>query len=158
MTTYQMTATRATITVHASQERAFRAFTEEYDRWWPAEHHLGKDDFAEVVVEPHAGGRWFERAADGTECDWGQVLVHEPFTRVVFGWHINGDWAYDPDPAHASEVEVTFVPEGADRTRVELTHGKFERHAVKPESVRDGVSTDNGWQGGLRRFAAYVNG
>lgn len=158
MTTYQTAeAVQRVITVDVGQERAFRAYTEEFGAWWPKEHHIAETDLADVVVEPRAGGRWFERSVTGAECDWGRVLAYEPFARVVFGWHLDGDWAFDPDPAHASEAELRFVPEGPDRTRVELVHRHFERHGAGAESVRGGVSSSQGYDYCLRLFTEYVN-
>ena len=56
------------------------------------------------------------------------------------------------DPARASEVEVRFVPEGEDRTRVVLEHRGLDRHGAGWERVRDGVDTDQGWPLYLARF------
>ncbi len=35
---------------------------------------------------------------------------------------MSADWTYEPDPDRASEIEVTFLPEGRDRTRVVYEH------------------------------------
>lgn len=39
------------------------------------DYHLGEAEYAEAVIEPREGGRWFERSTDGSECDWGRLLV-----------------------------------------------------------------------------------
>ncbi len=144
---------RKTITVACSREHAFKTYTEAFDSWWPREHHLGDADLAEAVIEPREGGRWYERTVDGAECQWGEVLVWEPPARVVLSWRIDGNWKVDPDPAHASEIEVRFVEEGPRSTRVELEHRAFERHGETAAKVRDGVSTDGGHGGLLKLFA-----
>jgi hypothetical protein len=46
-------------------------FTGEFTAWWPHQHHIGRADVAEIVLEPHEGGRWYERGVDGSECGWG---------------------------------------------------------------------------------------
>jgi uncharacterized protein YndB with AHSA1/START domain len=145
-------AIRKTITVQASQERAFRVFTEQFNTWWPREHHIGKADLAEAIIEPKVGGRYYERGVDGSECDWGQVLAYDPHDRLVLSWGLQGDWSYDPDPAKASEIEVRFIPEGPDRTRVELEHRHIERHDA-PEDVVKGVDSPGGWAGLLVLYA-----
>jgi uncharacterized protein YndB with AHSA1/START domain len=87
---------RKSIFVNVSPERAFRVFTIGMGRWWRPDHHIASTPFAEIVVEPRAGGRWFERDKDGAECEWGKILAWEPPARVVFGWQLNQDWKYDP--------------------------------------------------------------
>src|SRR5207244_11264374 len=120
---------RRTITVEAPKELAFAVFTEGMSTSWLLDtHHIGEQPAEEVMVEPRSGGRWYERAADGTECEWGRVIEWEPPERVVFGWHLGPGWKYDPDESKASEVEVRFVAEGPTTTRVELEHRGFERH------------------------------
>lgn len=147
-----------TVTVAASQERAFQVYTEGFGTWWPREHHIGTAEMATCRFEPEPGGRWYETGVDGTECDWGRVLVWEPPDRIVHTWQLQGDWGYDPDPAKASEVEVRFVPEGPSRTRVELEHRHFDRHGAGAESVRTGVSSPKGYDYCLGRFVAAVEG
>ncbi|QRP43865.1 SRPBCC family protein [Amycolatopsis sp. FDAARGOS 1241] len=145
---------RKSITVACSRAHAFKVYTEGFDSWWPREHHLGEAALAEAVLEPREGGRWFERLVDGSECGWGRVLAWEPPGRVVLSWHIDGDWKVDPDPAHASEIEVLFTEEGPGTTRVEIEHREFERHGATAQQVYDGVDTEGGWTGLLKIFAA----
>ena len=143
-----------TITVATSRDRAFEVFTEQIGTWWPKEYSIGDTDMADFVVEPRVGGRWYEVGVDGAECDTGRVLVYEPPERVVFAWHINGEWQFDPDPEHASEVEVRFVAEGPASTRVELEHRQFERHGDGAASVHGAVGDTSGWNYCLGKFAA----
>jgi uncharacterized protein YndB with AHSA1/START domain len=154
MTRPTLPPVRQTILVNASQERAFHVFTAKYGTWTPPDHHLGPAALETVTIEPRVGGRWYERGVDGTECDWGEVLTWEPPHRVVLAWKINGEWKYDPDVSRASEVEVRFIVEGPNRTRVELEHRAFERHGSGAESVQRGVGSPEGWAGIILRFVA----
>lgn len=138
-------AVRQTITVAATPERAFKVFTEELVAWWPKEYSIAEHGMADFVVEPKDGGRWYEVGADGTECDTGRVTVYDPPHRLILAWHLDADFQYDPDPEHASEVEVRFIADGSDRTRVELEHRHFERHGVGAEAVRSAVTDRGGW-------------
>jgi uncharacterized protein YndB with AHSA1/START domain len=144
------------LSVNLPVERVFDVFTQNMTAWWPATHHIAKQPFAEITVEPRAGGRWFERAADGSECDWGRVLAWEPPNRVVFSWHLQADWSFDPNPEKASEVEIRFLADGADKTRLELEHRKLERHGESWERVRTGVDSPGGWTLILETFAKAV--
>jgi uncharacterized protein YndB with AHSA1/START domain len=144
---------RKSIVVNAPIAHAFKVFTERFDAWWPRTHHIGKIESFTAILEPREGGRWFERGADGSECDWGRVLVYSPPTRVALSWHLNGDYGYDPDPSKASRVEVTFHDEGGGKTRVELVHSQFERHGEGAQKVRESVGGRGGWPLILDRFA-----
>jgi uncharacterized protein YndB with AHSA1/START domain len=148
---------RKTITVAAGQERAFEVYTAGFGSWWPKEHHIGAADMATGTFEPKVGGRWYETGVDGSECDWGQVLVWEPPHRLVHTWQLQGDWEYDADLAHASEVEILFIAEGPNTTRVELTHSHFERHGEGADRVRDGVSDPQGYDYCLANYVAAVH-
>ena len=123
---------RKTVSVKAAPERAFRVFTADMTRWWHPDHHLGKSPLKSAVVEPRAGGRWYEIDEDGTECNWGKVLVWEPPARVVFAWQLTAEWKYDPE--FITEIEVRFIPDGTE-TRGELEHRHIERYAERAEAV-----------------------
>jgi len=135
-------------------ERAFAVFTGSIDSWWPHQFHIGAVDVAEVVLEPRVGGRWYERGVDGSECDWGRVLVWEPPHRLVFTWQINGSWRFDPDPAHASEIEAVFRPDGAGSV-VEVEHRLFER-LDGGQAINDAINGGGGWALLLDGFATTV--
>jgi uncharacterized protein YndB with AHSA1/START domain len=85
----QETSVRTQIVVAAPVERAFRVFTEQFDRIKPREHNMLRVDIAETVFEPHVGGHVYDRGVDGSECRWARVLVYEPPHRVVISWDIN---------------------------------------------------------------------
>jgi uncharacterized protein YndB with AHSA1/START domain len=146
MTTQQLeTSVSTSAVVDAPIERAFKVFTEGMSSWWPASHHIIEAELAGMEFEPRAGGRIVDRGVDGSECAWARVLVYEPPHRVVFSWDITTSWKPEVDPSKCSEVEVRFIAEGPDRTRVELEHRALERHGDGWESMRDGVGSPGGW-------------
>ena len=147
------TAVRTEVVVEAPIERAFSVFTEGIGSWWRADHHILEGELAEMVFEPRVGGHVFDRGADGSECRWARVLAYEPPKRVVISWDINPQWQLESDHERTSEVEVRFVPEGADRTRVTLEHRNLDRHGEGWEGMRDAVGSPEGWSEGLRGFA-----
>jgi uncharacterized protein YndB with AHSA1/START domain len=148
-----MDSVRKQIVVDASQARAFRVFTEEHGAWWPlATHHIGASPPETAVIEPRVGGRWFERAADGTECPWGKVLVWDPPGRIVLAWQTGADWKHDPDLI--TEVEVRFVALGPAQTRVELEHRHLDRFGEAAANMRAAFDSDGGWNGMLTLFGA----
>ena len=147
------TSVYTTVTVDAPIADAFSVFTEGIGTWMPPEYNMLKVPIAKRVFEPFAGGRVYDRGTDGSECHWGQVLVYEPPTRVVIGWKISPQWQVEADPIKMSEVDVRFVAEGPNRTRVELEHRHIDRHGDGWESERDALGADGGWPGCIRRFA-----
>jgi uncharacterized protein YndB with AHSA1/START domain len=153
----QDTSVHTQIVVNVGAERAFRLFTERFDRIKPREHNMLGVDIAESVFEPRVGGRVYDRGVDGSECQWGRVLAYEPPARIVFTWEISPLWQIEPDPDKRSEVAVRFVEDAPDRTRVELEHRHLDRHGEGWDGLRAGVAADGGWPLYLQRFAAAVN-
>lgn len=143
---------RKQIVVAASVERAFRVFTEQFDQIKPRDHNLLGVDIAETVFEPRVGGHVYDRGVDGTTCRWARVLAYEPPHRLVISWDISPRWQIERDPARTSEVEVRFVSEAADRTRVELEHRHLDRHGEGWEAEREAVDSEGGWPLYLQRF------
>jgi len=147
------TSVQTSIVVEAPIERAFSVFTDGIGSWWPADHHILQAELAEMVFEPREGGHVYDRGADGSECRWARVLAYEPPSRVVISWDIDTHWQLETDPEKTSEVEVRFVAETADRTRVELEHRRLEHHGEGWEQMRDAVGSPGGWSRGLGQFA-----
>ena len=150
------TSIRHDVVVEAPIERAFSVFTEGFGRFKPREHNLLAVDIAETVFEPRVGGHIYDRGIDGSECRWARVLAYEPPERVVFSWDIGPTWQIESDPERTSEVEVRFVAESPQRTRVELEHRNLDRHGPGWEGVRAGVDSSDGWPLYLRRFAGVA--
>jgi uncharacterized protein YndB with AHSA1/START domain len=159
MTTHaQATSVRTQIVVGAPIERAFQVFVDDFDRIKPREHNLLAVDIAETVFEPRAGGHIYDRGVDGSECRWARVLAYEPPDRLVFTWDLSVEWRPEADLERTSEVEVRFIAEAADRTRLELEHRNLERHGQGWEGMRAGVAAPEGWPLYLQRFAALLEG
>jgi len=154
---------RKSVRVEAPIERAFSVFVEQMETWWPATHHIGKTPFVAIFVEPRAGGRWYERNANGEQCDWGTVLAWDPPHRVTFSWHVGPghdqpDWVRDPDLAKASEVEIRFTAQGPSTTLVELEHSKLERHGEGYQKLREIFDGPGAWGDILALYAKAVEG
>lgn len=147
---------RASITVDAPPESAFEAFTAELGRWWPLAYTYAQAELDTAVIEPKAGGPWFERDRAGQETAWGEVRAWEPPSRLVLSFAVSPDRAPEPEE-RASEVEIRFLPEGSG-TRIELEHRDFERHGEGAGRLRDGLVSPGGWPLILADFARYLRG
>lgn len=156
MSVAQNAAVRREVVVNTPIDLAFTAFVERFGDFKPPEHNLLGAPIAETRFEPYVGGHIYDRAADGSECRWARVLAYEPPDRVVFSWDIGPSWQLEADVANSSEVEVRFVAETPDRTRLELEHRHLDRHGPGWESLRDGVGDDAGWPLYLSRYADIV--
>ncbi|MEY2934848.1 MAG: hypothetical protein RL033_5597 [Pseudomonadota bacterium] len=141
-------------TVNTPIEHAFEVFTKRFNAWWPRSHKIGKGELQTAVLEQREGGRWYEIAVDGSECEWGVVLAYAPPARVALSWHIDPNFKYNPDPAQASRIDVTFHAESAQRTRVEFVHSALDRHGEGWERLREGISSPGGWPTMLDLFTA----
>jgi uncharacterized protein YndB with AHSA1/START domain len=152
----QATSVRAEIVVDVPVEHAFRVFTEDFGSFKPPEHNLLGVEIAETVFEPREGGHLYDRGVDGSECRWARVLVYEPPNRVVISWDISPQWQIETNLEKTSEVEVRFVSEAPERTRVELEHRNLERHGEGWNQERDAVGGQGGWPLYLQRYAELL--
>jgi uncharacterized protein YndB with AHSA1/START domain len=135
---------KKSMNVQAPQQVAWRVFTEKMGKWWPlAAYKIGKVNAVDAIVEPRVGGRWYELGEDGSTCQWGSVLVWEPPSRLVLSYDITADWQYDP--ALKTELEIRFIAESADRTRVELEHRCLDRYGAHRDQMRRIFDTEGDW-------------
>jgi uncharacterized protein YndB with AHSA1/START domain len=150
--TFDPNSIRKVITVSAPQSVAWRVFTAGMSSWWPLAHYkIGSAKAIAAVVEPFTGGRWYEEGEDGSTCDWGKVLAWEPTSRLLLTWDINADWKHDPELG--TEIEIRFVIEDDNRTRVELEHRRLDRYGARRDEMRTVFDKSGDWGRLLARFA-----
>lgn len=126
---------RKTITVPAPAGEAFRIYVEQALEWIPAGHSFLRDPQF-MAMEPWAGGRFYERGADGAEITRGTILDWSPPHRLVVTWRIGPDWQPVFDDERASVIEVDFIPAGSDVTEVALTYTQLHRHGEMAAVIR----------------------
>ena len=125
-------------------ERAFELFTAGIGKWWPlATHSVGEEQAETCFFEGWVGGRIVEVLKDGSQSEWGRVLVWEPFHKVIFNWYPGRS------PDTTQEVTVTFS-ESPDGTLVELVHAGWESLGAVGQARRDGYVT--GWDLVLAKY------
>jgi uncharacterized protein YndB with AHSA1/START domain len=141
------------VEVKCAPAKAFTLFSSRMADWWPRGKTVGKQPHAEVVMEPHVDGRWFERDADGNETQWGKVLAWEPPRRLLLGWQLGPDWQYDPE--FLTELELTFVELPSGGTGVTLEHRDLERFGALADKRRSELN--GGWPTRIADFAAFAD-
>jgi hypothetical protein len=155
--TISIAPVRKSVVVEATPARAFEFFTTQIDKWWPRTHGIGASPIRQTVIEPFVGGRWYTKHEGGEEATVGHVRVWQPGERFVVGWEINANWKPEARVAFASVVDVKFIAETPQRTRVELEHRDFEKMEDGGDKMRGAV--DGGWVGILALYAsAYTKG
>ena len=130
---------RKTLRVKAGRQKAFDTFVA-MGGWWMKSHSLHPAGQKDVIIEPRAGGRWYEIGNDGTEKEWGKVLAWEAPERLLLAWQLNAEWAYDPE--FETTVEVRFTADG-DHVIVDFEHRDLDRFGAAAEATREGM--DGGW-------------
>lgn len=142
-----------TVEVSASPDKAFNIFATRMGDWWHKEHSIARGTTQkDVIVEPRAGGRWYELGADGSEHEWGHVIDYDPPRRLLLAWQLNREFTFDPDLK--TEVEVRFEPiEGG--TRVHFEHRLLERMGEGTVELLEGM--DGGWGMLLEGYANLAN-
>jgi uncharacterized protein YndB with AHSA1/START domain len=130
--------------VECSAEHAFDTWTSRATVWWPPDHTVSHERGAEIVFEPRPGGRVFERTADGTEIEWGEIVEWDPPRRLRYQWHIA------TEPSNATDVEIVFHEVAESTTRVEIEHGGWERLGKIGQAWRE--ANHAGWDGVLPAY------
>lgn len=131
---------RFSLDLACSPEHAFAVFTGRIGEWWSPRYTSNPETLDTVVIEPVAGGRVFERHRDGDEFDWGHVVACVPGQSLVYSSTLA------QDPAHPSEIAVTFSPRGTG-SRFDFEHrGWDEANEGFRSKFRD-------WPALLGRFA-----
>jgi len=138
------------VTVPVPPERAFALFTGRIGSWWPFDKTVGKRPAA-IVLEPGAGGRWFERDAEGVETQWGRVLDWAPPARITLAWQLDAGFRFDPD--FETEVEISFTACAAG-TEVRLEHRCLERFGTAAETMAGKLG--GGWPLMLGCYRTHV--
>lgn len=127
-----------TMTVARSQDETFRFYTERLNDWWPKKtHSIGQEKVTRVDMEPRKGGRIFETQEDGTEVQWGEVLVWDAPNKVVHSWHLGRG------EEKATEVEIALTAISENETRVDLVHRNWEKLGDQAEEARG--QYNGGW-------------
>lgn len=138
-----------TVSVPLSPEAAFELFTARLGDWWPVETHSvaagagGVSQSVELGAGP--GGQIVETTPDGQSHVWGTIAEWDPGTALAFSWH-PGRTA-----SEATEVRVTFEPDGNGGSNVTLTHTGWEVLGARAETVRDNY--DQGWVPVLQQYS-----
>jgi uncharacterized protein YndB with AHSA1/START domain len=153
--TIQPAAIAKTFTVRAPPQKAFAVFTDGFDRWWPRTHHTGASPLKQAVLEPGVGGRWYSQHEDGSENEWGDVLVWDPPARLVVAWRINAQFVYEP--GLLTEVDVRFTDLGDGETRIDFEHRGLERFGDSEAARKTLTSMDGGWSLILDSFQTVAN-
>ena len=112
-TTQDTTAYRYSCSCRWPRRRRSSSSPSASSDWWPKDSHPhpGRGRAAAVIARAASSrGRWYERAEDGSECDWGFVREVDRPERILLAWHLDPEWKFDPDPAKATEVEVPSLP------------------------------------------------
>ncbi|WEX76107.1 SRPBCC family protein [Sinorhizobium numidicum] len=145
---------RKSVIVRASPEKAFDLFVNGMGTWWIKGHSVSQSGQKTVIVEPVAGGRWYEIGNAGEECDWGRVIDCDPPHRILFAWQLNAD--FDFDPAFHTEVEVYFQATGENETTVLLEHRQLANYGAKAADMHGVFDSEKGWGGLLASYAAKM--
>lgn len=60
-----------------------------------------------------------------------------------------------PDPARASDLEVSFIADDHSTSTLEFKHLNFQDHGEGAEAYRENMNAEQGWDYLLNRYKAY---
>lgn len=143
--------------IRCSIDQAFEWFTHGFGKWWPREYSWAKEAMESIGIEPKVGGRCTEIGPQGFQLDWGRVLALRPPEQLIMTWQIGPDRVPQPNPEHASTIEIVFKAESDSVTRVLFEHRDIHQHGEGAQAYRDALNSDYGWPYILRRYVDSAN-
>ena len=152
-TTIAVAPVRKQVRVKCGPTRAFDLFACNMGRWWPKTHSLSGSPIEAVIIEPFAGGRWYERSEDRSECAWGKVIAWEPPRRLLLNWQLNTEWEHDPELT--TELEIRFTPDG-EGTLVSLEH-RLEGFGAAAAQMKETFEKPTAWEAIMIEFAGAAD-
>ncbi len=99
---------------------------------------------AEIVFEPHAGGRVYERTRGSGEFEWGRIVEWDPPRRLRYRWHIA------TKPENATDVQIVFRELPDRTTLIEIEHGGWDTLGELGRAWRE--ANHAGWDGVLPSY------
>lgn len=149
---------RCHVVVSLDPASAFEKFRHDVARWWPREYTYSGEAMEDFFLEGRKGGVMWERGPEGFRIDIARVMRWMPPEKMILRWHIAPNHSPEPDPAHASEVEIRFESNGSGGTRIELEHRNFSNHGTGSDEYSSRMASDTGWSFILKRFAEHCGG
>jgi uncharacterized protein YndB with AHSA1/START domain len=135
---------RREIVLACSPERAFRAFTDHVDLWWPRTHRKSREHEMRFTREA-----LIQRDVDGSDWTMGRVLAWDPPRRLELDWFAGAV----NDPTH---VDIAFVAEGGD-TRVVIVHRPLTPETLELWPRRVAIFV-GGWEAVLGGLKQHIEG
>ena len=148
-------AVLSSVTVSLSAAEAFEKFRHDITAWWPRDFTYSGDAAESLYFEGRKQGILWERGPEGFRIDIARVMRWVPPERMVLRWHIGPNMRPEPNPTRASEVEIKFIAEDENRTRIEIEHRGFSNHGAGAEGYRAQMGSAKGWPMILKAFADH---
>lgn len=141
-----------TLAANCSRAHAYAIFTARIGQWWPAAFSASGVDLADVVIEPHVGGRVYEISKSGDEFTWGAVKAIQDGTAITMVWTLG---VRAPDP---TELDVRFAGDiTGDLADGDLVANVTLRHSGFVSDDDHGrFESAGGWTEILSAYKAYA--
>ncbi|ETZ23030.1 SRPBCC family protein [Pedobacter sp. V48] len=146
-----------TIKVKLPQEHVFNLFLSNINDWWPNTYTWSKEVLKEIKIEPFIGGLCTETGPHGFRCDWGRVADLIAPGRIHLKWQISPQRIPEPDPAKASDLEISFRQTSEAETTIELQHFNFENHGKGAQEYYERMNSVQGWELILHEFTTWLD-
>jgi hypothetical protein len=100
-----------------------------------------------LASNQHSGAINMQRSMKVVDPDGNKLHI---CTRLS-DWDINAEW--QPEPTLNTEIEVRFIPDGDNVTRVELEHRHLDRYGARRDEMRRIFDVEGDWGRLLVLFA-----